>query len=65
MTINEHYLLDNYGFCKLEAACTCLRNTWMGRVCLNWQPSGFLTLEDLKDNAEKILEGKKCESPNQ
>lgn len=36
------YLLDNYGFCKLENKCVCIKPTsaWLGRLCINWVPSG-------------------------
>lgn len=47
------YLLDNYGTCKLGAACNrppgCLKLGWIGRACPHWQPLGARTYEELRD----------------
>lgn len=42
----REYLAENYGRCT-AVACRCLRDGWRGRACLNWQPTGARTFDEL------------------
>lgn len=49
----EGYLADQYGSCRKGDKCECLRpgNPWIGTGCLDWEPLGVKTFQELYDVA--------------
>jgi hypothetical protein len=43
------YLFDNYGHCRCDARCLCLRGTWKGLACPYWVPLGVRTYDELRE----------------
>jgi hypothetical protein len=43
----KDYLTENFGSCKLQNNCTCLRQGWMGTNCPHWVPVQASNYEEL------------------
>jgi hypothetical protein len=46
------YIADNYGRCKLDPHCLCLRSgavSWYGCACSKWVPTTATTLAELRE----------------
>jgi len=55
---DENYFLDHYGTCRLGEKCTCLRFSWKGQMCFDWQPLGARSLEDLMKHLRDVKDHK-------
>lgn len=50
---NADYWFDNYGACRQGPKCQCLKYGWKGQSCLDWQPIGVKSLEELFEYVKK------------
>lgn len=51
----EEYIQNNYGICKLEENCKCLKNVWLGKSCINWIPVKAKNWDEFREEQWKIL----------
>ena len=57
--MEEAVFLDNYGTCRLNSECRCLRTGWLGRRCPEWSPLGITNWDDLVRDAMSQLRSSK------